>query len=352
MKRLSAMVFCAMVIFSSFGRAYADDPIAITAKGVCVMDADTGKVIISRNMNLRLPPASCTKVMTAIITLERAKLTDTFVVSPRAATMSPSKVYLRPGDRVTVEALLYSLLLKSANDSASVLAEGVAGTELEFARMMTEKAHQIGAVDTNFSNASGLPVADHYTTAYDLALILRYAMHDERFMAIAGTKFATLNMGYKDKMLLKNHNKLLWTYDGDEVGKTGYTIAARQCYVGEANCSNTRLIVAILHGNDLWGDTRKLLDEGFKLAMNNQTLALADINGGESYIHKASYRVPDRIRHVRRKTVSRQVYRVKRGDALYNIARKHGMSVTRLAKLNGLSVRSRIRPGQRLRVSR
>jgi serine-type D-Ala-D-Ala carboxypeptidase (penicillin-binding protein 5/6) len=304
MKRLSAMIFCTVALFSSFGLAYADDPISISAKGVCVMDADTGKVIISRNADLRLPPASCTKVMTAIITLERAKLTDTFLVSPRAATMSPSKVYLRPGDKVTVEALLYSLLLKSANDSASVLAEGVAGTELEFARMMTEKAHQIGAVDTNFSNASGLPVADHYTTAYDLALILRYAMHDERFMAIASTKFATLNMGEKEKMLLKNHNKMLWNYEGDEVGKTGYTVAARQCYVGEANCSNTRLIVAVLHSNDLWGDTRKLLDEGFKLAMTNQTLALADIKGGDGYIQKASYKTYERVtrhRHSRKK---------------------------------------------------
>jgi D-alanyl-D-alanine carboxypeptidase len=110
MKRLLAIVFCTLAFVASFGLAYADDPIAISAKGVCVMDADTGKVIISRNADLRLPPASCTKVMTAIITLERAKMTDTFRVSPRAATMSPSKVYLKPGDQVTVEALLYSLL--------------------------------------------------------------------------------------------------------------------------------------------------------------------------------------------------------------------------------------------------
>ncbi len=301
MKRLLAIVFCTLVFVASFGLAYADDPIAISAKGVCVMDADTGKVIISRNADLRLPPASCTKVMTAIITLERAKMTDTFRVSPRAATMSPSKVYLKPGDQVTVEALLYSLLLKSANDSASVLAEGVAGTELEFARMMTEKAHQIGAVDTNFSNASGLPVNDHYTTAYDLALILRYAMHDERFMAISSTKFATLNMGEKEKTLLKNHNKLLWFYDGAGAGKTGYTLAARHCYVGEANCSNTRLIVAILHSSDLWGDTKKLMDEGFQLAMNNQTLALADIKGGDGYIQKASYKTYERVKRHSRK---------------------------------------------------
>ena len=90
MKRMAAIVFCTLVFFTSLGLAYADDPIAVSAKGVCVMDADTGKIIISRNADLKLPPASCTKVMTAIVTLERAKMTDTFRVSPRAATMSPS----------------------------------------------------------------------------------------------------------------------------------------------------------------------------------------------------------------------------------------------------------------------
>ncbi len=276
-------------------------------------------------------------------------MTDVFTVSRHAASMPASKVYLRPGDRVTVQALLYSLLLKSANDSAVVLAEGIAGSEPAFAKLMTEKAHQIGALDTNFSDASGLPIKDHYTTPYDLALILRYAMHDPAFMQIACTKYATLNMGRRDKMLLKNHNKMLWYYEGAGAGKTGYTLAARQCYVGEANCSNTRLIVAILHGADLWGDTKKLLDKGFELAMKNQTLALGDTPESGRII-KASYRVPVRVRHRSRRAVSGKVYRVRRGDTLSGIARKYGMSASRLAKLNGLSVRSKIRPGLRLKV--
>ncbi|HEY3346714.1 MAG TPA: D-alanyl-D-alanine carboxypeptidase family protein [Nitrospirota bacterium] len=287
---IKTVLFSMAAVVLSCGMAFAEgeDALSVTAKGVVVMDADTGQVIISRNMDKMLPPASTTKVMTAILAIEKAKPTDIVKVSKHAADMSPSKVYLRRGDEVTVEALLYSLLLKSANDSAAALAEGVGGTEDNFARMMTDKARSIGALNTHFNNASGLPTDDHYTTAYDLALILRYAMRNEQFMQISSTKFATLNMGAKEKMLLKNHNKMLWYYDGAGAGKTGYTVAARHCYVGEANCSNTRLIVSILRSRDLWGDAKKLLDKGFELAMAGQTLALAD-TPDEPVVSKASY---------------------------------------------------------------
>ena len=300
----AAAVSLAALLAAGVLCAYADDEqqLDISAKAAVVMDASTGQVIISRNKDMELPPASTTKVMTAIVALDKAKLTDTFKVSRAAAAKSPSKVYLRPGDEITVEALLYSLLLKSANDSAAALAEGVAGSEDAFARMMTEKARSIGALHTNFRNASGLPSDDHYTTAYDLALILRYALQDERFNQISTTKFATLNMGQKERMLLKNHNKLLWFYDGAGAGKTGYTIAARHCYVGEANCSNTKLIVALLRSGDCWGDSKKLLDKGFELAMNGKTLAMAD-SPDEPVIKKASYKVRTKAhgRHHRHK---------------------------------------------------
>jgi len=277
----------------------ADDEFDINAKSAVVMDADTGKVLISKNMDLELPPASTTKVMTAVVALEKAKLTDSFRVSGRAAGMSPSRVNLKAGDEISVEALLYSVLLKSANDGAAALAEGVGGTESDFARMMNRKAKEIGAVNTNFLNASGLPEEGHYSTAYDLALIMRYAMHDTRFMEIATTKFATLNMGKKERMLLKNHNKLLWFYDGAGAGKTGYTVAARHCYVGEANCANTRLIVSILKSYEPWGDVKKLLDKGFELAMTGQTLAMAD---KEPVLKRASYTVSKKAKHHRKST--------------------------------------------------
>lgn len=299
MRKLVAALLMTLVV--SYGSAArADEDLSVSAKGIVVMDADTGKIIISKNKDLKLQPASTTKVMTALLAMEKTKPTDVVKVSKNATTMSPSKVYLRQGDEVTVEALLYSLLLKSANDSACALAEGVAGSEPAFAKMMTDEAHRLGALNTNFSNASGLPAENHYTTAADLALILRAAMQNERFMAISSTKFATLNMGEKERMLLKNHNKLLWFYDGAGAGKTGYTVAARHCYVGEANCRNTRLIVAVLHSGDLWGDVKKCLDKGFELAITGQTLAMGDTEEGDTYIKRASYKVSKKAHHVRR----------------------------------------------------
>ncbi|MBI5694421.1 MAG: D-alanyl-D-alanine carboxypeptidase [Nitrospirae bacterium] len=263
-----------------------DDTLDITARSCVVMDARTGEVIISKNRDLRLPQASTTKVMSAIVALEKTKLDDTFRVSRNASLTSPVKVYLKPGDEITVEALLYAIMLKSANDGAVALAEGIAGSEPLFARMMTEKAREIGAFNTNFQNASGLPADDHYSTAYDVALILDYAIDDPRFWAITGTKTAQLNMGEKDKMLLKNHNKLLWSYEGAGPGKTGYTRSAKHCFVGEASCNNMQLIVSVLGSDTMWTDVTKLLDKGFELSMAGRTLVLPDDT--PSY-KKASY---------------------------------------------------------------
>ena len=296
----------------------AADEFNITAKAAVVMDVATGRVIISKNMDMRLPPASTTKVMTALLALERTRLTDSIRVSRRASDMSPSKINLRPGDEISVEALLYSVLLKSANDAAAALAEGVGGSEDNFARMMTEKARSIGAVNTNFKNASGLPTDNHYSTAYDLALILRYAMQDPHFVEISSTKFATLNLGPKQKMLLKNHNKLLWIYDGAGVGKTGYTVAARHCYVGEANCENTRLIVAILKSSNPWGDVRAMLDMGFQVASSGRTLELDDntpnvVTASAAAPHKKAVRA----RHSRSKKVrARKHMRARHGSSV------------------------------------
>jgi len=267
----------AMAAFISLPHAaFASDEFNISARAAVVMDVATGRVIISKNPDLRLPPASTTKVMTAILAIEKIQPAASVKVSRHASSMSPSKINLRAGDEISVDALLYSVLLKSANDAAAALAEGVGGTEDNFARLMTEKARAIGAVNTHFVNASGLPADNHYSTAYDLALILRYAMQNPRFVEISSTKFATLNMGEKEKMLLRNHNRLLWMYDGAVAGKTGYTVAAKHCYVGEAGCNNTRLIVAMLGSNNPWSDVRALLDKGFEVAPTGKTLELED----------------------------------------------------------------------------
>jgi D-alanyl-D-alanine carboxypeptidase (penicillin-binding protein 5/6) len=267
----AVMVFA---LFSLGGSASAEG-MTISARAAVVMDAETGEVIIAKDMDRKLPPASTTKVMTAILALENARMDDWFRVSKRAASMQPTKINLRAGDKVTVEALMYALLLKSANDAAATLAENIAGSEARFAAMMTDKAREIGAVNTRFKTASGLPAEDQYTTAYDLALILRQATQDQSFMDIAGTRFATLHMGEKHDLSLKNSNKLLWLYEGAIAGKTGYTRRAHTCYVGAVDCDGRRLIVSLLGSDKRWEDVTKLLDRGFELAASGDRLVLA-----------------------------------------------------------------------------
>ena len=236
------------------------------------MDAATGKLIYQKEPDLRLPPASTTKIVTAILTLESGRnLHDSLSVSKEATRVPASKLYLRPGQSVTIEELLYGIMLASANDAAVVLAEGIGGSVERFADLMTKKAHQLGAVNTHFSNPHGLTAPDHYSTARDLALIFRYAMKNPAFREIVQTKFSSVNttaVVHKKvvprRISVRNHNRLLWNFDGALGGKTGYTHAAQKCFVGAVQRNGTTLIVAILGARDQWGDTKRLLEYGFE----------------------------------------------------------------------------------------
>lgn len=236
------------------------------------MDAATGKIIYQREPDLRLPPASTTKVVTAILTLESGRnLHESLKVSKEATRVPATKLYLRPGQSVTIEELLYGLMLASANDAGMVLAEGIGGSVERFAELMTKKAHQIGAVNTHFTNPHGLTAPDHYSTARDLAILFRYAMKNPTFREIVQTKFSSVNTTavVRKKVVLRrisvrNHNRLLWNFDGALGGKTGYTHAAQKCFVGAVQRNGTTLIVAILGARDQWGDTKRLLEYGFQ----------------------------------------------------------------------------------------
>jgi serine-type D-Ala-D-Ala carboxypeptidase (penicillin-binding protein 5/6) len=235
------------------------------------MDAVTGKILYQKEADLRLPPASTTKVATAILTLESGKsLSQTLVVSKEATRVPASKLYLRPGQSVSIEQLLYGIMLASANDASVVLAEGIAGSVERFTELMTKKAHQIGATNTNFTNPHGLTAPDHYSTARDLAILFRYAMKNATFREIVQTKFSSVSTTamVKKKMVprrisVRNHNRLLWGYDGALGGKTGYTNAAQKCFVGAVQRNGATLIIAILGARDQWGDTKRLLEYGF-----------------------------------------------------------------------------------------
>jgi len=250
------------------------------------MDAATGKVIYQKEPDLRLPPASTTKVVTAILTLESGRnLHDSLSVSKEATRVPASKLYLRPGQSVTIEELLYGIMLASANDASVVLAEGVAGSVERFADLMTKKAHQLGAVNTHFTNPHGLTAPDHYSTARDLAILFRYAMKNPTFREIVQTKFSSVNTTavvrkkvVPRRISVRNHNRLLWNFDGAIGGKTGYTHAAQKCYVGAVQRNGKTLIVAILGARDQWGDIKRLLEYGF----NNYEHLKTSPPGGKS----------------------------------------------------------------------
>jgi len=254
--------------FSSLAWASFPDE-GLTAPSALLMDADTGQVFYQRGPDLPLPPASTTKVLTAIVVLENKKLTDRLTVSKSATHVRGTRVRLRPGQVMSVHDLLYSLLLTSANDASLVLAEGVAGSVARFAEMMTLKARDIGATNSHFTNPHGLTEPGHYSTARDMALIFNYAMSNPDFREIIQTQTRSVSIsavkGRRVRYItVRNHNRLLGRFDGATGGKTGYTYAARKCFVGGAYRDGVSLIVSLLGSRNLWGDSRRLLEYGFQ----------------------------------------------------------------------------------------
>ncbi len=245
----------------------------IAARSAVLMNPATGEILFAKEPHLRLPPASTTKVLTALVALEHLDPNTRLSVSPQAASVSPSRVGLRAGEAAATQDLLYGLLLKSGNDAAETLAEGAGGSIYGFSELMNAKAGQIGARDSHFMNPHGLPNDEHYSTAYDLALIFRQAMNHPMFADIVRTRSAALRIesgqgSFDDWRMVPvlNHNRLLASYEGARGGKTGFTLKARRCFVGEVDRGGVRLIVAILNSPNsgtLWQDARTLLDYGF-----------------------------------------------------------------------------------------
>ncbi|MCB1794274.1 MAG: D-alanyl-D-alanine carboxypeptidase [Candidatus Competibacteraceae bacterium] len=245
----------------------------VAARSAVLMNAMSGEILFAKEPNLRLPPASTTKVLTALVALDRLDPNARLPVSAQAASVAPSRIGLRAGEMVTMQDLMYGLLLKSGNDAAETLAEAAGGSIYLFAELMNAKAWQIGARNSHFTNPHGLPDDDHYSTAYDLALVFRWAMHYPLFSDIVRTRTAALRIEsgpgpYDDWRMVPVHstNRLLASYEGMRGGKTGFTFKARHCFVGEVDRGGIPLIVAIFNSpsrGTLWQDARNLLDYGF-----------------------------------------------------------------------------------------
>jgi D-alanyl-D-alanine carboxypeptidase (penicillin-binding protein 5/6) len=271
------------------------------------MDASSGKILYAKNPDLRCPPASTTKLMTAIVTIENAGLKDSVTISRNAVSVSPHKTGFREGDKVTIEKLLYAALLGSANDAAVALAEAVAGSEERFVELMNRKAASIGAKDTCFINPHGLPGSGQYTTASDLSKIMNYALKYPKLKEIIGTRVTEISTQKGKSIFLKNTNRLLWSEEDLVGGKTGYTRKARHCFVCAAERDNDTVVVALLGSpsrETLWKESGSLIEKGFGVIANREKpsiyLTKADAQDMEKSVSRKKSR--KRIRSSRQKT--------------------------------------------------
>jgi D-alanyl-D-alanine carboxypeptidase (penicillin-binding protein 5/6) len=241
----------------------------LKAQAVVLLDLKSGVVIFSKNAQEPLAPASTTKIMTAIVVLEKSRLSEVTVVSQRAVAVTGAKLGLKPGESISIENLLYALLLYSANDAAIALAEHVAGSEPEFVKLMNKKLTQLGAKNSHFSNAHGLDEFDHLATAHDLALVTRYAMRNSKFAQMVRTSWKLIRWQQgKRQFLARSRNKLLGLYPGAIGVKTGHTRRAGYCLVAAAKRGGTELLAVLLGGKSevqAYKETAKLLDYGFGL---------------------------------------------------------------------------------------
>lgn len=236
------------------------------AGGALLVDGTTGTVLWGRNAHARLPIASTTKIMTAVLVLERLQMDDEVVIPRGIRRIEPFREGLRPGERIPVRKLLYGLLLFSGNDDAVALGQKVAGTNRGFVRLMNAKAGELGLEDTQYSNSSGVVDEGNWSSAWDLAALTRYALERPRFRAIVVTRTKRVTWPaptYAKVYVNKNH--LLTTYAGADGVKTGWTTRANHCLVASARRHGIHLIAVVLGSPNAYRDARRILDFGFRI---------------------------------------------------------------------------------------
>ena len=236
----------------------------ISAKSAILIEAESGRVLYEQNAFEKMPMASTTKIMTAIVALENSGLGEIVEVGPNASGVEGSSIWLSVGEKITLSDMLFGLMLASGNDAAIAIAEHVGGSLEKFVEMMNSKAKEIGAYNTHFCNPNGLPVDNHYTTAYDLALISAHAMKNEFFREVVKTEYKEIPwQGHEWNRVVKNKNKILWQYQGGNGIKTGFTKDAGKCLSAAAERDGLQLISVVLCAPDMFRDCMELMDYGF-----------------------------------------------------------------------------------------
>jgi D-alanyl-D-alanine carboxypeptidase len=228
------------------------------------MDQSSGRILFNKNSNEKLPIASITKVMTAILAIESGKLNRTFTVSHEAVRAEGSSIYLKAGEHIRLIDLVYGLMLRSGNDASVAIAEAVAGSTHGFALLMNEKAAELGMHDTHFMNPNGLDDPNHYSTAVDMAVLTRYAMQNPVFRKITGTQsYRAEKTNQENIRVFINKNKMLRLYSKATGGKTGFTKIAGRTLISTASSGGLSLVAVTLNDRDDWRDHQHLFDWGF-----------------------------------------------------------------------------------------
>lgn len=280
MKRLFATAAAALLAAAVFFPLQVK---AVSAQRAYVLDAVSGRVLFEKNADERSLIASTTKIMTALIICEQCNVLDRMRIPEEAVGIEGSSMYLQAGEILTLQELLYGLMLSSGNDAAVALAIYCGGTVEGFAQLMNDKARILGLTGTHFENPNGLDSPGHYSTARDLAVLAAYAMENPIFAKTVSAKSLRIGERY-----LTNHNKLLWRVEGADGVKTGYTRAAGRILVSSASRQGRRLIAVTLNDPDDWNDHAALLEEGFacyhmeRIVHAGDQVGVLEVAGGEN----------------------------------------------------------------------
>lgn len=270
---MAAALLAVILVFPCYG---------ISAKKAIVLDGETGRALYEKDADAQSLIASTTKIMTALVVCEQCNVLDRMRIPKEAAGIEGSSMYLKEGEILTIQELLYGLMLQSGNDAAVALAIYCGGTVEGFAELMNDKAHQLGLKNSHFVNPNGLDAPGHYSSARDLAVLSSYAMKNPIFAATVSAK--TVRVGSRT---MTNHNKLLWLYQGADGVKTGYTKKAGRILVSSATRDGRRLTAVTINAPNDWNDHKTLLDNGFErytvtqVLQKGQNLGYLEVAGGE-----------------------------------------------------------------------
>ena len=255
---------------------------AISSECAILIDGETGRVLYEKQAEEKSLIASTTKIMTALVICEQTDVLDRVKIPKEAVGIEGSSMYLKEGEVLTVQELLYGLMLQSGNDAAVALAIYCGGTVEGFTELMNDKAHRLGMTQSHFANPNGLDSPGNYSTARDMALLTAYAMQNPIFAQTVSTKTITIG-----ERCLRNHNKLLWQLEGANGVKTGYTKAAGRILISSVTRMGRQLIAVTFNDPNDWQDHKDLIEDGFsrftvqKLIQKGQTLGQLELAGGQ-----------------------------------------------------------------------